>query len=273
MAKQELPINNPAERLYVILTRAAESQKTNFSIVQALCLAMNLDVNDDNFIRGSTELLILVDTIEQKIKQYFSDRKKTSYLALTKEIKNYLVATIARQYSGSSNQFIEKNTEYLLKSNLPILQAFNACAEDFEEYGIKYGFSINKDLLNELINDIDAWLLEIQKSEFDESVKEFLISTFMEINNLLKKYYDCGSHRIETEILAAIAKITLYSKNLTAENKSVFDKSSEKLFKMLDLFIKPATAYVLGEKLFSEAIRPIITEVIDKAQHLLPPGI
>jgi hypothetical protein len=41
----------------------------------------------------------------------------------------------------------------------------------------------------ELINDIDAWLLEIQKSEFDESVKEFLISTFMEINNLLKKYY------------------------------------------------------------------------------------
>jgi hypothetical protein len=281
MDKQELPINNPAERLYVILTRAAKifsgrnnSGKSN-NFVFAFCFAMNLDVSDDNFITGLTELLKLVENIEQKIKQYFPVYEQESYLTLTKEIRNYLVATITRRYSESNNEFIEKNTEYLFKSsksNLSILEVFKACAGDFQEYGIKYGISFNKDLLNELINDIDAWLVEIQKSEFDESVKEFLISTFMEINNLLEKYYDCGSQRIETEILAAIAKITLYSKNLTAENKSIFDKSSEKLFKMLDLFIKPATAYVLGEKLFSEAIRPIMTEVIDKVQHFLPPG-
>jgi hypothetical protein len=147
-----------------------------------------------------------------------------------------------------------------------MLQSFNSCVDDFEQSGI------SNDSLIQLINDIDAWLLEIQKSEFDGSIKEFLISTFMEIKHLLERYYYYGSHRIEIEILATIAKITVYSKNLTAENKSIFDKYSEKLLKMLDLFIKPASAYFLGEKLFSEAIRPMMTEVIDKAQHLIPPG-
>jgi hypothetical protein len=269
MAKQELPINNPAERLYVILTRAAESSG-NIPIPSVLCTAMELEESVENFIKGSNELLILLEVIAKEIKQYFSHRKQTIYLGLTKEIKTSIINALALVFRENTYEWF--NVENLNNRNWQGLQSLYICMDNFEEYGIKYGISFNKDLLNELINDIDAWLVEIQKSEFDESVKEFLISTFMEINNLLEKYYDCGSQRIETEILAAIAKITLYSKNLTAENKSIFDKSSEKLFKMLDLFIKPATAYVLGEKLFSEAIRPIMTEVIDKVQHFLPPG-
>ena len=128
MDKQELPINNPAERLHIILTRAAKifsgrnnSGKSN-NFVFAFCFAMNLDVNDDNFIRGLTELLKLVENIEQKIKQYFSVRKKEGYLTLTKEIRNYLVATITRRYGESDNEFIQKNTEYLFKSNLSVLK-------------------------------------------------------------------------------------------------------------------------------------------------------
>jgi len=271
MDKQELPINNPAERLYVILTRAAESSPES-SIEDVLCKAMELKSNSENFIRGFSELMTLLEKIEEQI-QFFSTPKQKGYLALTKNIRKNLLMVI--RFVGlndlndiNNNKYLWKNVGELSDPNSSTLQFLAACAADFEERGI----SINKDLLNELINDVEAWLLEIQKSEFDESVKEFLISTFMEIKNLLEKYYDCGSHRIESEILAAIAKITLCSKNLTEENKSFFTKSSEKLLKMVDLFIKPASAYFLGQKLFSEAIRPIMTEVIDKAQHLLPPG-
>lgn len=264
MDKQELPINNPAERLYVILTRAAESPP-DFSIEDVLCTSMELEINDENFIKGSSELLVLLEKTEEQIQQYYSKSKKSLYSRVIQEIKKNILSIIKTAYDNNS---LWCHVSNLNDPNWIYLQSLSTYIEDFEERGI----SINEDLLNKLINDVEAWLLEIQKSEFDESVKEFLISTFMEINNLLQKYYDCGSQRIETEILAAIAKITLYSKNLTAENKSIFDKSSEKLFKMLDLFIKPASAYFLGQKLFSEAIRPIMTEVIDKAQHLLPPG-
>jgi hypothetical protein len=266
MDKQELPINNPAERLYVILTRAAKSQKDNFSVVRALCLAMNLDVNDDNFIRGSNELLILVDTIEQKIKQYFSDRKKTSHLALTKEIKNYLVATIARQYSESSNEFIQKNTEYLFKSNLPILQAFNSCVEDFEEYGIKHGISINKDLLNELINDIDIWIKEIDSSQIDEDIKQFFIHKFMEIKHLLEKYCYHGSSRIKTEIYATMVEIGLYQEDLTEEKKeesrSFFKDSFEKLSKWAGIVNAPMNTVVIADKLL-----PMISQTAELVGH------
>ena len=268
MDKQELPIHNPAERLYVILTRAAEGSPDS-SIEDVFCTSMELEINDENFIKGSSELLVLLEKTEEQIQQYYSKSKKSLYSRVIQEIKKNILSIIKTAYDNNSPWCHVSN---LNDPNWIYLHSLRTYIEDFEEHFEERGISINEDLLHKLINDVEAWLLEIQKSEFDESVKEFLISTFMEINNLLEKYYDCGSQRIETEILAAIAKITLYSKNLTAENKSIFDKSSEKLFKMLDLFIKPATAYVLGEKLFSEAIRPIMTEVIDKAQHLLPPG-
>ena len=49
MDKQELPINNPAERLYVILTRMAESSPES-SIADVLCTSMKLETNDENFV-------------------------------------------------------------------------------------------------------------------------------------------------------------------------------------------------------------------------------
>lgn len=265
MDTQELPINNPAERLYVILTRAAESSPES-SIADVICAAMEVETNDENFIKGFSQLIGLLEIIEEQTK-YFSLRKQKGIRASIQQIRTYLFYAIKLNYmNNNNNKYLWKNAKCLNDKNWAILESFNGYVDDFEQHGI------NNDSLNQLISDLEAWLLEIQKSEFDESVKEFLMSTFIEIKSLLEKYYCYGSHRIETEILAAITKINLCSKSLTIENKSIFDKSSEKLLKMLDLFIKPASAYFLGEKLFSEAIRPMITEVIDKTQHLLPPG-
>jgi len=259
MDKQELPINNPAERLYVILTRMAGNNSDSRVIVKEIfCNAIGMDTNDENFIQGIDESFTSLKNMEDQVQKYFQPRKHKACLQMIQDIREFISSIL--KYNNEAWVLFSSRLSF------PNLDLLNSYGYDFE------AISFNADLLNELINDVEAWLLEIQKSEFDESVKEFLISTFMEIKNLLEKYYDCGSHRIETEILAAIAKITLYSKNLTAENKSIFDKSSEKLLKILDLFIKPASAYFLGEKLFSEAIRPIMTEVINKAQHLLPPG-
>ena len=287
MDKQELPINNPAERLHIILTRAAKifsgrnnSGKSN-NFVFAFCFAMNLDVNDDNFIRGLTELLKLVENIEQKIKQYFSVRKKEGYLTLTKEIRNYLVATITRRYGESDNEFIQKNTEYLFKSNLSVLETFKACVDDFEKYGIEYGISINKDTLHDLINDVNIWIEKINESQFDEDVKKFFIDKLMGIKDLLKKYYDHGSSGIQKQIYATMMEIGIHQKNLPEdkkeENKNFFTEIYEKLSELskgLDLVNKPMTTIVVADKL-SEVLPPILSqtaEVITNVIKHLPSG-
>ena len=61
MDKQELPINNPAERLYVILTRMAEIPPDIFrSIKSVICEVMELENSEENLIKGFKELLILL---------------------------------------------------------------------------------------------------------------------------------------------------------------------------------------------------------------------
>ena len=51
MDKQELPINNPAERLYVILARAAKYHHYR-DIIDVICSAMQLEPSYENFIKG-----------------------------------------------------------------------------------------------------------------------------------------------------------------------------------------------------------------------------
>jgi hypothetical protein len=273
MDKQELPINNPAERLYVILTRAAETPKKH-SILYAICTAMKLETSEENFIKGFKELLTLLEVIEEEIKQYFSDRKQKSYLSLTKEIKTSIVDAFALSFNGADNKW--SNVENSNNRDWPILQSFNACVEDFEEYGIKYGFGINKDLLNELVNDVDIWIEEIEESQLDEDIKKFFIHKLMEIKHLLEKYYYHGSSRIKTEIYATMIEIGIYQENLTEdkkeENRSFFNASFEKLSKWAGIVNAPMNTVVTVDKLL-----PIISQTAElvgnTVKHLLPPGI
>jgi hypothetical protein len=271
MDKLELPINNPAERLYVILTRAAES--TGESLIgNVLCTAMELKPNDENFIKGFSELLILLEVIEKEIKQHFSHRKQTSYLGLTKEIKTSIVKAFA---SGVNNQKWSSIAN-LNNREWQALKSLYVCIDDFEEYGIKHGVSISTDLLNELINDVDIWIREINESQLGEDIKQFFIHKLMEIKHLLEKYCYYGSSRIKTEIYATMVEIGLYQENLTEdkkeENRSFFKDSFEKLSKWAGIVNAPMNTVVIADKLL-----PIISQTAElvgnTVKHLLPPGI
>jgi hypothetical protein len=52
---QSLPINNPAERLYVILSRASQANKDK-TIIAVLSEAMEVESNPNTFIMTSSEL-------------------------------------------------------------------------------------------------------------------------------------------------------------------------------------------------------------------------
>ncbi|MEB3310311.1 MAG: hypothetical protein VKJ02_08760 [Snowella sp.] len=216
MDKQELPINNPAERLYVILTTAAETSN-GYYISQVICKAMQIEHTKENFIKGFNELLTLLEVIEKEVKQYFSSRKQRSYLSLIKEIKISIVNAFALGVYNNNSKW--SDVENLNDKNWPILQSFNACVDDFEENGMRYGISIKKDLLNDLINDVDIWIKEINESQLDKDVKDFFIHKFMEIKHLLEKYYYYGSSRIKTEIYATIMEIGIYQGNFTEDKK------------------------------------------------------
>jgi hypothetical protein len=273
MDKQELPINNPAERLYVILARMAESSPES-SIKNVFCTSMELEINDENSIKGFSELLTLLEVIDKEIKQHFSHRKQTSYLGLTKEIKTYIVTAFTSGFNTNTQKWINVNN--LINLNWHGLKLLYACIDDFEEYEIKYGISINKDLLNELINDIDIWIEKINESQLDEEIKKFFIHKFMEIKHLLEKYYYHGSSRIKTEIYATMVEIGLYQEDLTEdkkeENRSFFNASFEKLSKWAGIVNEPMNTVVIADKLL-----PIISQTAElvghTVKHLLPPGI
>jgi hypothetical protein len=273
MDKQELPINNPAERLYVILTRAAESSPES-SIADVLCTSMELETNDENFIIAFSQLIGLLEIIEEQIK-HFSTRKQDGIRASIKDIRIHLFYAIQLNYMNNTNnnKFSWKNAKCLNDTNWTTLKSFNGYVDDFESYGI----SISNDLLNKLINDVDIWIKEINESQLDEDVKKFFIHKFMEIKHLLEKYYYYyGSSRIKTEIYATMVEIGIYQENLTEdkkeESRSFFNTSFEKLSKWAGVVNAPMNTVVIADKLL-----PIISQtaelVVDKVKHLLPPGI
>ena len=280
MDKQELPINNPAERLYVILTKMAEIPPDIFrSIKSVICEVMELENSEENFIKGFKELLILLEVIEKAINQHFSYRKQTIYLGLIKEIKTSIIDAFTLVFNRNEidhDWVLWDNVKNLNNRNWQVLQSLYACIDDFEEHEIKSGISINKDLLNELINDLDIWIEEIKESQLDEEIKKFFIHKLMEIKHLLEKYYYHGSSRIKTEIYATMVEIGIYQENLTEdkkeESRSFFNASFEKLSKWAGIVNASMNTVVIADKLL-----PIISQTAElvgnTVKHLLPPGI
>lgn len=274
MDKQELPINNPAERLYVILTRMAENSPES-SIADVLCTSMELETNDENFIIGFNKLIGLLEIIEEQIK-HFSTRKQDGIRASIKDIRIHLFYAIKLNYmNNNNNKFLWKNAKCLNDTNWTTLKSFNGYVDDFESYGI----SINKDLLYELINDVDIWIEEINESQLDEEIKKFFTYKLMEVKHLLEKYYRQGSSRIKTEIYATMVEIGIYQENLTEdkkeESRSFFNACLEKLSKwavVAGVVNAPMNTVVIVDKLL-----PIISQkaelVVNTVKHLLPPGI
>jgi len=273
MDKQELPINNPAERLYVILTRAAESSPES-SIADVFCTAMELEPNDDNFIKGFSQLIGLLEIIEEQI-QYFKPRKQEGIRASTEEIKRYLFHAMKLHYTNNdSHKNVWQNVPHLNNKNWTTLKSLNGYVDDFESYGI----SISNAFLYELINDIDIWITEMNESQLDEEIKQFFTHKLMEIKHLLEKYYRHGSSRIKTEIYATMAEIKLYPENLTEdkkeENRNFFTALYEQLLELskgFDLVNKPMTTIIVADKL-SEVLPPMLSQTAEIIVKHLPSG-
>ena len=272
MDKQELPINNPAERLYVILTRAAESARES-SIEYVLCTAMDLETNAENFVTGFSELMVLLEKVEEQT-QYFSSLKQKGYLALTKNIRNNLFKVIKFNYlnTGGNNKYSWKNVGDLSNPDWPTLHFFSTCVADFEECGI----SLSEDRLNDLINNVEDWMQEIREFQLDEEIKKLFIHKLMEIKHLLEKYYYHGSSRIKTEIYATMMEIGIYQENLPEDkkdkNKNLFQMFYDRLSKLSTSINPLMTTAVNADKLL-----PVFSQtaelVVDKVKHFLPPGI
>jgi hypothetical protein len=268
MDKQELPIHSPAERLYVILIRAAESSP-NSSVVDVLCTSMELEPNYENFIKGFCELLVLLEKTEEQIQQYCSNRKKLLYSRSIQEIKKSILDIIK---IGNNNIVSWGTISYLSDPNWVFLESLSTCIEDFEEREIIF----NQDRLIELINDVETWIKEIKESQLDEDVKKFFIHKFMEIKRLLENYYYYDSSGIKKEIYATMVEIGLYQEDLTEdkkeENRSFFKDSFEKLSKWAGIVNAPMNTVVIADKLL-----PIISQTAElvgnTVKHLLPPGI
>ena len=251
MDDQTLPFHNPAERLYVILTRMAGNHYGG-TVRKAFCDAIEMDSNDENFIQGIDELFTSLKNMEEQVEKYFPPRKHKACLQMVQGIREFISTVVQRN-----------NEEWInLSSRLtfPDLDILNSYVYDFEE------ISLNKDSLIELINDVENWIKEINESQLDEDIKQFFIHKLMEIKHLLEKYCYHGSSRIKTEIYATMVEIGLYQENLTEdkkeESKSFFNASFEKLSQWAGVVNAPMNTVVIADKLL-----PIISQTAELIGH------
>jgi hypothetical protein len=266
MDKQELPINNPADRLYVILTRMKgnDSSKT---VKEVFCNAIEMDANDENFIQGIAESFTLLKNMKEQVEKYFPSRKHTACLVMIEDIKKFIFSVV----KNNEERWIELSYPTLgYRCDLPNLHLLDSYVYDFEE------INLNKDSLNNLIDDIKSWIKEIEESQLDEDIRQFFIHKLIEIKHLLEKYYYHGSFQIKKEIYATMVEIGICQENLPEdkkeENTNFFKASFEKLSQWAGVVNAPMNTVVIADKLL-----PIISQTAElvgnTVKHLLPPGI
>lgn len=266
MDDQTLPFHNPAERLYVILTRMAGNHSRG-TVRKAFCDAIEMDTNDENFIQGIDESFTLLKNMEEQVEKYFPPRKHKACLQMVKGIRQFISTVVQR----NDEEWINLSSRLMF----PDLHILNSYVCDFEQ------ISLNKDSLIELINNVENWIKEINESQLDEDIKQFFIHKLMEIKHFLEKYCYHGSSRIKREIYATMVEIGMYQENFTEDKKeenrnfftAIYKKLSE-LSKELDLVNKPMTTIVVADKL-SEVLPPMLSqtaEIITNVVKHLPPG-
>ncbi len=268
---QELPINNPAERLFVILTRASEANK-NATITKVLSDAMKknaLDTSEQDPIK----LLELINHIEEQMKKNFPSNtsgKQRGYMALLTEIRENLSKAILLGASSSLTNTWQ-HAGLLNNPTWTILRFFEACVHDFEEYGV----SIDKNLLDDLRNDVESLIKSVYESQLNEDIKNFVIHQLREIKNALDKYYYYGAKGVKKEIYSALVEIGMIQKQddeneQTEENKNLWRKIFESLSNWASS-INP----LLNTVIIADKIPPIIkqtAELIGNTIKHLPPG-
>lgn len=251
MDDQTLPFHNPAERLYVILTRMAGNHSRG-TVRKAFCDAIEMDTNDENFIQGIDESFTLLKNMEEQVEKYFPPRKHKACLRMVKDIRGFISTVVQR----NNEAWIELSS----RLSFPDLHILDSYVYDFEE------ISLNKDSLNNLIDDIKFWIEEIEESQLDEDIKQFFIHKLMEIKHLLEKYCCHGSSRIKKEIYATMVEIGLYQEDLTEnkkeESRSFFKDSFEKLSKWAGIVNAPMNTVVIADKLL-----PIVSQTAELVGH------
>lgn len=264
---QSLPINNPAERLYVILSRASQAEH-NRAIEQVLCEAM--EIKNNEFIRKYGELFDLINHIEKQIQKKFPSLKQRGYIALLNDIRYYLERVI-RLVMGDQNKNKWSSASPLNNPNWVTLQSFGACVHDFEEYKI----SINDTALNTLIDEVETLMNSVKESDLNDDLKNFVITKLLDLKQTLEKYYYYGNEEVKKEIYSTLLEVGLIQNeiaqdNQTEENKKLWRRIIESLSKWANIINAPLNTIVIADKL-----PPIITqtsELISNTIKHLPPS-
>lgn len=227
---QSLPINNPAERLYVILSRASEAEH-NKTIQEVLCEAMKIENNQ--FIRKYGELFDLINHIEKQIQQFFSPRKQKSYIAMLDDIRLYLERAIIYSCQDSNNNKWSKASP-MNSSKWLTLQHFEACVEDFEKE-----ISINKSELNNLIDEVKDLIDNVKESNLNDDLKNFVITKLLDLKQILEKYYYYGNEGVKKEILSTLVELEIRTRekqdDLTENDIDVLSKIKNNFLKVITI--------------------------------------
>lgn len=238
MTEPEVPLDNPAGRLYDILSRAKQSNSLESTVINVLSGILSVDPRDVIGVSYTfTQLKGLINDTDLAIEQ-LEGYKYKRYQKMIERIK------VAFQ----DVDFELKLKDILKYLNDETLLSLKFCAEDLSGTETH----IDKDTLKELQDEVKSLLEKvIESNNLGKELRTFLYEKLQDIDKAIRDHRFYGSAGIRRAFESSIGAALINQEQIQEQQDNKIVKEFFKVLSKIDSLLSP----------------------IVKAKQLIPPGM
>lgn len=238
MTEPEVPIDNPAGRLYDILNRTKQAGSVEFTVLSALSGTLSVDPKDAIGVSNALiQLIGLINNTDLAIEQ-LEGYKYKRYQKMIERIKT----------AFQDVDYQLKWKDILKYLNDETLLSLKFCAEDLS--GTES--HIDRDALKELQDEVKSLLEKvIESNELGKELRTFLYEKLQDIDKAIRDYRFYGAAGIRRAFESSLGAALINQKQIQEQQEN----------NLVDRFFK-----VLGK--IDSLLSPLA-----KAKQLIPPGM
>lgn len=229
MIEHEIPINNPAGRLVILLKKAIDIGKMNGDklYISHICEATGIKDTAGNRVESLSNLFYLIHQVEKDLPLLTKIKAKNHKKTIT-ELKTFVASYYMKKYLEA---------QQLNNINSYIIRDLEICADSLSEVvELKV---LEEEELERIIDDIGDLYSSINKSNIGQDLKFLLLKKLDSLKEVIDNYQFQGSDGIKREVENIVGSIALNKKKVKNEEEANLVK---KLFELLCKVLTTASA-------------------------------
>lgn len=225
MTEPEVPIDNPAGRLYDILSRIKQSN-SGWTVVYALPGILSVDPNDAiGVFYAFTQLKGLIDDTDLAIEQL----EGYKYKRYQKTIERIKIAFQDVDYELKLQDILK----YL---NDDTLLSLKHCAEELSGTEIY----IDRDALKELQDEVNSLVEKVMESDsLGKEIRSFLYEKLQDIDKAIRDYRFYGSAGIRRAFESSLGAALINQEQIQEQKENKLVKEFFKVLVKIDSVLSP----------------------------------